>query len=158
MADIGGARDERGLPETFRFVDAQLDRGNAALLSTPESLDTKATVIAGLAAAAVSVRLLTPTFGSMRVTALALYALCLLMALACLWPRRRYGLRPAELLEIGEASPAVVIGRVAATKAEIFSGNHRQSRRKALLWTVAVVLLLLATTVAVIDVLVGRAA
>ena len=156
--DIGGARDERELLETFRFVDAQLDRESAALLSTSESLDTKATVIAGLAAAAVSVRLLTPTFGSMWVTALALYALCLLVALACLWPRRRYGLRPAELVEIGEASPAVVIGRVAATKAEIFAGNYRQSRRKALLWTVAVVLLLLATTVAVIDVLVGGAA
>ena len=96
--DIGGARDERELLETFRFVDAQLDRENAALLSTSESLDTKSTVIAGLAAAAVSVRVLEPTFGGLWVTALALYALCLLVGLACLWPRRRYGLRPAELL------------------------------------------------------------
>lgn len=101
--DIGGARDERELLETFRFLDAQMDRENAALLATSESLDTKATVIAGLAA-------------------------------------------------------AVVIGRVAATKAAVFASNYRQSRRKALLWTVAVVLLLLATMVAVIDVLLGGAA
>jgi hypothetical protein len=92
--DIGGARDERELLETFRFLDAQLDRENAALLRTSESLETKATVI----------------------------------------------------------------GRVAATKAEVFASNDRRSRRKAFLWTVAVVLLLLATTVAVIDALLGGAA
>ena len=156
--DIGGARGERELLETFRFLDAQMDRENAALLATSESLDTKATVIAGFSAAAVSVRLLEPTFGILWVTALALYTLSLLVALAGLWPRHRYGLRPAELLKLGDARPAVVIGRIAATKAEVFASNYRQSRRKALLWTVAVVLLLLATTVAVIDVLMGGTA
>ena len=66
--DIGGARDEREPLETFRFLDAQMDRENAALLATSESLDTKATVVAGFAAPAVSVRLLEPSFGSLWVT------------------------------------------------------------------------------------------
>ena len=132
--DIGGARDERELLETFRYLDAQLDRENAALLATSESLDTKVTVIAGFAAAAVSLRLLEPTSGILRAVALGLYLMSLSIALAGLRPVRRYGLRPAELLTLGQGSTAVVIGRVAATKAEVFARNHRQGRRKAILW------------------------
>ena len=91
----------------------------------------EAAVTAVTPAAAVSVRLLEPAFGILWVAALALYTLSLLAALAGLWPRQRYGLRPAELLKLGEARPAVAIGRVAATKAEVFASNYRQSRRKA---------------------------
>jgi len=44
------------------------------------------------------VRVLEPKFSILWMTALALYALCLLVGFAGLWPRHRLGLRPAELL------------------------------------------------------------
>jgi|GEM_PF-6220862 len=146
--DIGGAREEGELLETFRYLDAQLDRENAALLTASESLGTRATVVAGFAAAAVSLWLLESGSGVLHVVALTLYTASLLPSLAGLWPTKRYGLRPAELLTLSQSRSAVLMGRVAATKAEVFARNYRQGRHRAVLWVLAALLLITATVVA----------
>ena len=89
----------------------------------------------------------------LHVVALTLSAASLLLSLAGLWPTKRYGLRPAELLTLSQSRPAVVMGRVAATKAEGFARNYRQGRRQAVLWVLAALLLITATVVAAAELL-----
>jgi hypothetical protein len=105
------------------------------------SIDTKAAVVGGFAAAAVPL-LLDSRAGALWWCALACYTASFIVALAAMWPRGWDGLKPWALRdELSEAAPVLVVGQVAGSKVLIFERNHRRVRAKALLWSTSVALL-----------------
>lgn len=109
------------------------------MMEEPRGLDTKATLVAGFAAAGISFLLATRR-QTIWWLALAGYMIALAVALAALWPRRWSGLDPEAVQdELSEAAPVFVVGLVAGTKVAIYQRTLVKARTKALLWTVSVV-------------------
>jgi hypothetical protein len=136
--DIGAAADDEQRESTYRFLNDEISSQHQMLMEEARGLDTKATVVAGFAAAAVSF-LLANRRESIWWSAVAAYLLALVLALGALWPRRWHGLIPAALRdELSEAAPVFVVGQVAGSKVEIYEKNHSLAGTKAVLWSISV--------------------
>ncbi|MGH2627552.1 MAG: hypothetical protein ACRDHY_12985 [Anaerolineales bacterium] len=139
--DIGAADNDEQREATYRFLNDEISAQHRSLMEEARGLDTKATVVAGFATAAVSF-LLANRRETIWWFALAGYLAALVFALAALWPRRWHGLVPAALRdELSEAAPVFVVGEVAGTKVAIYERNYAKAQAKALLWTTSVVFL-----------------
>ena len=139
--DLGTAETDEQRESTYRFLNDEIGAQHALLLEAARGTDTKATVVAGFAAAAISFLLDTPR-EALWWAALGCYGSSFAAALAAMWPRRWEGLDPAELQqELSDASPVFVIGQVAGSKAEVFVRNQTKVQGKAVLWAMSVMLL-----------------
>ncbi|MDQ3757079.1 MAG: hypothetical protein M3394_04445 [Actinomycetota bacterium] len=139
--DVGVAETDEQRDATYRFLDDEIGAQHALLLDGARAMDTKATVVAGFAAAAISFLLNTPREALWWV-ALCLYGLSFGGALAAMWPRHWEGLSPSVLQqELADASPVFVVGQVAGSKAVVFERNQVRIQHKVVLWTASVVLL-----------------
>lgn len=139
--DIGAAENDEQREATYRFLNEEITAQHRLLLEEARGLDTKATLVTGFAATAISF-LLTGRRGTTWWLALAGYLGAFGTALAGLWPRRWYGLVPAALRdELSEAAPVFVVGEVAGTKVSIYERNLHKARSKVVLWTASVVFL-----------------
>lgn len=139
--DLGAADNDEQREATYRFLNAEISAQHQMLMEEARGLDTKATLVAGFAAAGVSFLLATRRH-TIWWLALAGYLAALALALGALWPRRWDGLDPVALQdELSEASPVFVVGVVAGTKVTIYQRNFNQARLKAILWTASVAFL-----------------
>jgi hypothetical protein len=139
--DIGAAQNDEQREATYRFLNDEISAQHRMLMEEARGLDTKATVVAGFAAAAISF-LLANRRHTIWWFALAGDLAALAAALAALWPRRWHGLIPAALRdELSEAAPIFAVGQVAGSKVAIYERNYRKVATKALLWTASVVCL-----------------
>lgn len=139
--DIGVAENNDQREATYRFLNEEITAQHHMLMEEARGLDTKATVVAGFAAAAVSF-LLANRRETVWCLALAGYVIALVFALAALWPRRWHGLVPTALRdELSEAAPLMAVGQVAGSKVVVYERNYAIARSKALLWTASVVFL-----------------
>lgn len=139
--DIGGAENDEQREATYRFLNEEISAQHRVLMEEARGLDTKATVVAGFAAAALSF-LLANRRQTIWWFALAGYLIALALALLALWPRRWHGLVPAALRdELSEAKAVFAVGLVAGSKVAIYERNYRKARTKALLWTASVAFL-----------------
>jgi len=106
-------------------LNAEIADQHRMLMDEARGMDTKATLVAGFAAAAVSF-LLANRRHTIWWLALAGYLTALGLALAALWPRHWNGLIPAALRdELSEAAPVFVVGQVAGSKVEIYEQLHQ---------------------------------
>ena len=139
--DLGAAENDDQREATYRFLNAEIGDQHRLLLEEARGLDTKATVVAGFAAAAVSF-LLANRRHTIWWLALAGYLVSLALALAALWPHRWDGLDPVAVQDdLSEAAPVFVVGLVAGSKVEIYQRNFKRARLKAILWTASVAFL-----------------
>lgn len=142
-------QDEEELVSTLTLLNGEIDEHQRQLFSAMDGIDSKATVVAGFSAAAVSFLL-----GEERAVlwrlALAAYAIALIAALAALRPRGRSTVRPDALLRLlGDAHVLSALRLVARAKADSFAANYRQARVKAMLWTAGVGSLLIGLVLSV---------
>lgn len=139
--DIGAAENDEQREATYRFLNDEISAEHARLMEEARGMDTKATVVAGFAAAAISF-LLDSRRGALWWTGLAFYMASFTVALAVMWPRRWDGLTPSAVRdELGEAAPVFVVGQVAGSKVLVYERNQLRARTKALLWVLSVLLL-----------------
>ena len=139
--DIGMAESDDEREATYRFINAEVTDQHHLVMDQARGLDTKATVLAGFAAAGVSF-LLTHRRGTIWWAALACYLASLGLALGALWPRRWHAVDLTALQEdLSEAAPVFVVGKVAGAKVAVVARNTTKARLKALLWTASVVTL-----------------
>jgi hypothetical protein len=137
--DIGAAQSDEQREATYRFLNDEITAQHRMLMEDARGLDTKASVVAGFAAAAISF-LLTNRREGIWWLAVGAYLIALALALAALWPRQWEGIIPAVLRdEYSEVAPVFVVGRVAGTKVEMYEHNSRKAKTKALLWAASVV-------------------
>jgi hypothetical protein len=136
--DLGAADNDEQREATYRFLNDEISGQHQMLMEEARGLDTKATLVAGFAAAGVSYLLATRRH-TIWWLALAGYLAALALALAALWPRRWDGLDPAALRdELSEAAPVFVVGLVAGSKVTIYERNFNKARAKAVFWTASV--------------------
>ena len=139
--DIGMAETDEEREATYRFINDEITDQHHLVMEQARGLDTKATVLAGFAAAGVSF-LLTHPRGTIWWAALACYLAALALALGALWPRRWHALDLTTLQEeLSEAAPVFVVGKVAGAKVAVVGWNSAKAQLKALLWTASVVVL-----------------
>ncbi len=109
--NIGAAKTDEQRESTYRFLNDEISSQHQMLMEEARGLDTKATIVVGFAAAAVS---FLPDNRRQTVWwfALAAYLVAIALALGALWPRRWLGLIPAALQdELSEAAPVFVVGQ-----------------------------------------------
>lgn len=138
--DIGVAENDEQREATYRFLNDEISAEHARLMEEARSTDTKATVVAGFAAAAVSFLLDDPG-GTCRWAGLVCCVASLGTALAAMWPRDWDGIGPRELGPFSDAAPMVVIGRVASSKMSVYQRNRVRVRIKGILWVASVAFL-----------------
>ncbi len=137
--DVGGAENDEQRESTYRFLNDEISAQHQMMMDEARGLDTKATLVAGFAAAGISYLLATRRH-TIWWLALAGYLAALALALAALWPRRWAGLDPVALQdELSEAAPVFVVGLIAGSKVTVYTRNFNKARAKALLWTASVV-------------------
>ncbi|MGH8985555.1 MAG: hypothetical protein ACRDY6_16980 [Acidimicrobiia bacterium] len=136
--DIGAASTEAEQESTYRFINAEVSELHRQLREEAQSIDTKATLVAGFAAAAITF-LLNARRGTAGWAALGTYGLTVGSAFAALWPRRWEVLVPSALeTELSDAAPVVVAGQVASSKTAIYDHNREHVARKTVLWMASV--------------------
>jgi len=122
-------------------LNEEITRENTQLLSSAQSIDNKATFVAGVAAAALPF-LLANRRGLLWAVALVLYLAGLVLAVIALWPRRWSGLVPADLqTRLSGAEPVFAVGRVAGTKVGVFERNYAKARWKMIQWVASILAL-----------------
>jgi hypothetical protein len=147
--DIGAAATDEERQATYRVLNSEIDARHDLLVDEARGLDTKATVVAGFAAASISF-LLGTRRGLAWDVALIGDLGALALAIATLWPRRWAGIEPRRLSnELGNGAPAFVLGEIVGTKVGIYERNSRRAVAKVVLWTASVALLSVGTVVSI---------
>lgn len=118
--------DGNGREATYRFLNAEIGDLQRSLSDDARGLDTKATLVAGFAAASVSFLLDRPG-GLLWWCAIAAHGAALALSLAVLWPRTTLSIIPRRLLDfLGDVPVGSAVETVAAAKAEA----HEQLQRR----------------------------
>ena len=132
--DIGIARNDEEREATYRFLNAEISAQHSERMEWARGVDTKATLVAGFASAAIPF-VLQSRSSLLWGLALAAYGVAFAFAFSALWPRKWEGLKPTALQEdLSEAAPVFVIGEIAGSKVEIYERNERKAHRKVILW------------------------
>jgi hypothetical protein len=139
--DLGAARNDQERESTYRFLNDEISSQQRVLIDIARALETKATLIAGFSATAVSF-LLANSGGAIGRLGLAAYVAALATAVAVHWTGEVPDPGPDKLIrDIGKAAPDVAVAWVIALKANAYRRNERLFRHKAVLWRLSVGLL-----------------
>jgi hypothetical protein len=131
--------------DTSRFLNEEVTEQQRLLLASSQALDTRATFLAGFAAAVI-LFLLQNRRGPLWIAALIAYFIGLGLAVATLWPREGKGLSPEALVdELAELELAAAIGQVVGTKRDIFTQNQLKEADRTRLWKGSVLALIIGT-------------
>jgi hypothetical protein len=149
--DVGAAKNDDERERTYRFLNEELSDQNRHLMDESRGLDTKAAVVAGFAAAALSF-LLANRRQTIWWLAIAGYLAALALAIGVLWPRRWASLVPAALRdELSDVAPVYVIAEVAGSRVTIFERNLGKVGTQALLWSMSIVFLALGSGLSILS-------
>lgn len=136
--DDGTSENSEEVEATYRLLNDEISVEAQRLLDESRSLDTKATLIAGFSAAAVSF-LLTNRRETIWDVALVAYGATIALALATLWPWRWSHLGPQSMTEeFHDLAPSITLGEVVGTKVTVYHRNFRYLRVKTILWDLSV--------------------